>query len=285
MNFKNELKYQYSNGGNVQKIIIWTIISFVLSLIFWFSFSSNSFNFPSWISVSSGFQNILKFPWTVVTYMFFHANLIHLILNLLMLHFVARFFLTFFTERQLIVAYFFTGILAAVIYSIGFGYFIENLPLVGASASIIGLLVATTVFSPNYIINLALIGKIKLWYIPALILFIDFIAFSSYFRNSELASNLGGHFAHLAGAFSGFLYAMLFKNGFDLSKIGTKSKSQSNKSKLKKVYVTSQKTNLESNSKDAMEQRKVDEILDKISKSGYDSLSKDEKEFLFKLGK
>ena len=157
--------------------------------------------------------------------------------------------------------------------------------MVGASAAIMAILVAAATYAPYYQVRLLLIGTVKLWHIAIVFIALDLIYAS--------AENTGGHIAHLAGSLFGFLYIRLLQNGTDLSKgvsvilDGVANVFKPKKSTpFKKVHrnpVQSSKRNA-AKPKDITQQQ-IDDILDKISKSGYDSLTKEEKEFLFKVGK
>jgi membrane associated rhomboid family serine protease len=280
MNIFQDFKNQYSNNGIVQKLIFWNIGVFVLTIIFFYDFKSGVFLFPKWLVLYSSFSDVLLKPWTLISYLFVHSGFIHLLFNMLMLHFVSRFFLTFFTEKQFLVVYILGGIFGGLVFVSIFYFTGQLVPVVGASGAIMTLLLATTTYSPYYILQIPLIGKIKLWHITALILSIDVLQL--------LAFNTGGHIVHLAGAFFGFVYVFLLKRGTDLAKpfstISFKRKVKK-KTPFSKVHVNKATSNLSKTTKTDVEQKKVDDILDKISKSGYDSLSKEEKEFLFKLGK
>lgn len=280
MNIFQDLKNQYNNNGIVQKLIFWNIGVFLLTILFFYNFKSGAFLFPKWLVLYASFSETIIKPWTLVTYMFVHSGFIHLLFNMLMLHFVSRFFLTFFTEKQYLVVYLLGGIFSGLSFVFIYYFLGITTPVVGASGSVMTLLVAATAYSPYYIIQIPLIGKIKLWHITALILLIDILQL--------LLVNTGGHIVHLSGAFFGFLYVLLLKKGIDLTKPFTNlkiKKSPKKKSPFSKVHVNKASSNLSKSIKTDIEQKRVDDILDKISKSGYDSLSKDEKEFLFKLGK
>ncbi|MFC4739639.1 rhomboid family intramembrane serine protease [Flavobacterium ponti] len=281
MNIFQDLKNQYSNNGIVQKLIFWNIGVFVLTIIFFYNFKSGSFSFPNWLVLYSSLSDLATTPWTLVSYMFVHSGPIHLLFNLLMLHFVSRFFLTFFTEKQYLVVYLLGGIFGGLIFVFIYHFLGIRTPVVGASGSIMTLLVAATAYSPYYILQIPLIGRIKLWHVTALILTIDVLQL--------LLVNTGGHIVHLSGAFFGFLYVFLLKRGTDLAKpfsnLSFKKSTKKKKTPFSKVHVNKASSNLSKAAKTDVEQKRVDDILDKISKSGYDSLSKEEKEFLFKLGK
>lgn len=280
MNIFQDLKNQYANNGIVQKLIFWNIGVFLLTIIFFYDFKSGAFLFPKWLVLYSSFSDVIIKPWTLVSYMFVHSGFIHLLFNMLMLHFVSRFFLTFFTEKQFLIVYLLGGIFGGFIFVSIYHFTGKIVPVVGASGAVMTLLVATTAYSPYYILQIPLIGRIKLWHITALILSIDVLQL--------LVLNTGGHIVHLSGALFGFLYVFLLKRGTDLAKpfsnLSFKRKVKK-KTPFSKVHVNKASSNLSKTAKTDVEQKKVDDILDKISKSGYDSLTKDEKEFLFKLGK
>lgn len=178
----------------------------------------------------------------------------------------------------------FSGIVFVVSY-----YFLQYTSLiVGASAAIYAILMATTTYQPLMEVQLFLFGRVRLWYITAVILLLDVLQFR--------LENMGGHIAHFAGAFFGFLFIKLLVNGVDLSKLvsgtvdfGTGLFQPKKKTPFKKVHVNYSKKETPRTSsrivtKDKTQQQ-IDEILDKISQSGYDCLTAEEKEFLFKAGK
>ena len=159
--------------------------------------------------------------------------------------------------------------------------------MVGASASIMSLLIATTAYQPLMEIRLLLIGNVKLWHIAAVLLLLDLLQIQ--------LENTGGHIAHLGGAFFGYIYIKLLQNGTDLSKVVssaidffTSVFDKKPSAPFKSVHVNPKKPAVKRDGKIVQKdktQQQIDEILDKISKSGYDSLTAEEKEFLFKAGK
>ena len=288
MNILQNVKNHYLNNDIVQKIIFWNICILILSLLFCYNFKSASFDFYSFMTVKSSLDFTLYNPWTLFIYMFVHNGFIHILFNMLMLHFVSRFFLTFFTEKQFLVVYISGGIFSGLLFVLFFHFLGSVVPLVGASAAVMTLLVAATIYAPNYLLRIPLIGTIKLWYITAIFLGIDFIIVSKlFFEDGIDPSILGGRFSHIAGAVFGFTYVKLLQNGFDLAKLFSKNIFPKKKKKrpFSKVHVNKTSSNLRKSQKTDIEQKQIDDILDKISKSGYDSLSKEEREFLFRIGK
>ena len=283
MNIIDDLKFQYRVGGIANKMIYWNVGFFLLSIIFFYQFKLGIFDFPNWVAISSEPTIVLTRPWTLLTYAFFHYGFMHLFFNMMVLNFSSRFFLTFFTQKQYLGLYLLSAIFSGFSFVVSFYFLHETSNMVGASAAIMALLVATTTYQPLMEIRLLLIGNVKLWHITAVILLLDLLQIQM--------NNTGGHIAHLSGAFFGYIYIKLLQNGTDLSTIvgsvlNLFSKKQS--TPFKKVHVNPKKPAIKRESKIVVKdktQQQLDEILDKISQSGYDSLTAEEKQFLFKAGK
>ncbi|MEN2400458.1 rhomboid family intramembrane serine protease [Flavobacterium sp. MC2016-06] len=286
MNILDDLKLQYKLGGTAMRVIYWNIACFLISLVF-YNFSSGGFAFPDWLALSSDPQVFLFKPWTFLTYAFFHDGFLHLFFNMMVLNFASTLFLTYFTQKQFLGLYILSAIFAGVAFALTFYFLDISAPIVGASAAIMAILVAATTYQPLMNVRLMFLGNVKLWHITAVILVLDLMQFR--------LANSGGHISHLAGALFGFIYIKLLQNGTDLSIIITKiidffvnlfQKSPSTPfTKVHKNYQKpTQKVTSRIVTKDKTQQQ-IDEILDKISKSGYDCLTKEEKEFLFKAGK
>lgn len=276
MSILNEIKQQYKTGDVSQKLIFINILVFIVSALC-FSFVSNQFQYPNWLALSSNYKDVLWFPWTLFTYGFLHSEPIHLLFNMIFLYYISTLFYTFFTTRQFLTVYFFGSFFAGLIfvaYGCLFNY--TNL-MVGASASIMALFMAVATFAPNYSLRLPLIGYLKIWHIAVVYIFIDLAQL--------LSENTGGHIAHLSGSLVGFVFAVLMKKGIDISAIFRIKKKKN--STFKKVYKNKPVKKYQSVrvSDVNFKQRQIDEILEKISKSGYESLTKEEKEFLFAANK
>ena len=289
MNIIDDLKLQYKLGGFEQKLIYWNCGVFLLSILFFYQFRIGQFDYPNWIALSSNSADLLFKPWTLLTYSFFHAGFFHLLFNMIVLNFAGRIFLTFFTQKQLLGLYLLSGIFAGLAFA--FIYKIlsvgSNSAIVGASGAIMSVLVATATYAPFMNLRLLLIGNVKLWQFTFVILLLDLIQI--------FTENTGGHIAHLSGAFFGFLFIKLLQNGTDLSKMVSyvfdgianifRPKKATTFKKIHRNYNTKPTEKVSKIVTKDKTQQQIDEILDKISKSGYDSLTKDEKEFLFKAGK
>ncbi len=287
MSIIEDIKLQYRIGGIANKMIYWNVGFFLLSIPLFYQFKLGFFDYPNWLAVSSEPLVILYKPWTLLSYAFFHYGFLHLFFNMMVLNFSSRLFLTFFTQKQYLGLYFLSAVFAGLCFVLSFYILGRSSMMVGASAAIMALLVATTAYQPLMEIRLLLIGNVKLWHITAVIMLLDLLQIQM--------ENTGGHIAHLSGALFGFIYIKLLQNGTDLSKIVTviidffinlfKKKPST---PFKRVHVNSKKMVETKSSKIVTKdktQQQIDEILDKISQSGYDSLTAEEKEFLFRAGK
>jgi len=287
MNIFDDLKLQYKLGGIAMRVIYWNVACFIVSLIFFFQFSVGQFAFPDWLALSSNPDVFLFKPWTFLTYAFFHDGFWHLLFNMMVLNFSSTLFLTYFTQKQYLGLYILSAVFAGVVFALSYYFLNYSASIVGASAAIMAILVATTTYQPLMNIRLMFIGNVKLWHLTAVILILDLM----HFR----LGNMGGHISHLAGAAFGFIFIKLLQNGTDLSivisrildfftNLFTKSPSTPFKKVHKNYNKPTQKPISKIVTKDKTQQQ-IDEILDKISQSGYDCLTKEEKEFLFKAGK
>ena len=285
MNILDDLKLQYKTGGMVQKLIFWNIGFFLFSLVFFYSFSVGKFQIPTWIALSSDLGTFIRTPWTLITFNFFHAGFLHLFFNLMVLHFSGRLFSTYFTDKQMLGVYVLGGIFSGITFVLSYIFIGKAGLLVGASGAIMAILIATATYAPFMLLRIPLIGIVKLWHVAFVILLVDLIQMP--------LDNTGGHLAHLGGALFGFIYIKLLQSGTDITKpfsalldgFANLFKPKK-KTPFKKVHRNTTKNGVNSfkENKD-MTQKQIDDILDKISKSGYDSLTKEEKEFLFKAGK
>lgn len=295
MTIIDDLKHQYKTGTTLVKFIFINVAVFVLVhiiglIIYFFTGVPGSELVAYWLSLPADLEQLLYRPWTIITYMFLHTGFIHLAFNMLILYFGGQIFLQFLDSKKLLGTYLLGGIAGGILYILSFNLFPVFTPIVkgalalGASASVMAVLIAIAAYVPNFSVRLVLIGEVKLKYIALFYIVMDIISIPN--------GNAGGHLAHLGGAFFGFYFAYQLRKGKDIT-VGINrllnylSALFSGKRKMKVVYKKPGKTksDMEYNAQKKANQEKIDEILDKISKSGYDSLSKDEKAILFDAGR
>ncbi len=281
-NLKDKIVYKLKTANIAEQIIYVNIIVFIVTLFFR-AFSTlmqwNENLFVSWFSLPASFNQFLTKPWTIVTYGFLHADFLHILFNLILLYYIGNLFLNFFSKRDFLIYYLSGIIIGGVIYLTSYNFFPalkgSNSVLLGASAGVTAILVGLAAKIPNYALHLRFIGAIKLWHIAVAMVLIDLIQLP--------LNNTGGHLAHLGGALIGFLLTNQTNKGKNLNQLLGFIFKKKKKEPLKTVYKN---PNPQKRTKSTInDQQKIDTILDKISKSGYDALSKEEKDFLFKIGK
>jgi membrane associated rhomboid family serine protease len=236
-------------------------------------------------------DSLLVRPWTLLTYMFLHIDFFHILFNMLWLYWFGKIFLEFLKSRQLLLIYLVGGISGGLLYVLFynvFPVFEKSLNLsfaLGASASVMAIVTAISLYVPGYIIQLMFLGRIRIFYIALFLFVLDFFMIRS--------ENAGGHIAHIGGALFGLSYILASRKGMNFSGIFGISWLKSffrrlKSSKLKAEYTNSSTatgrplTDDDYNLRKAQRQKIIDDILDKISKSGYESLTSEEKEILFK---
>tara|TARA_X000000368_G_C23031432_1_gene712771 strand:- start:507 stop:1367 length:861 start_codon:yes stop_codon:yes gene_type:complete len=285
MELINSLKYKYENLDILGQIIVWMVICFALPFIIntlLFLFNIDSFSIIYFFQVSPSLFELIYKPWSLITYGFFHADLWHLIGNMIILYFAGRVVLDFFGKEKFLKVFFIGLLCGSFTYLISYNVFpvFQGLkpPMIGASAGAIAVFIFLASHTPNYTFRL-IIFDVKILYIALFIIIMDLIQIP--------VSNAGGHLAHLGGAAWGFYYNNQLKNGNDpgdwiINFFNYLKGLFKTKYKVRKAY---RRDNFKKPSKEELDQKKIDLILDKISKSGYDSLTKNEKETLFKAGK
>lgn len=285
MNILDNLKYRFKNAGIVEQLIYVNLAVFLLVFIsntFGFLFQSNSNLLVNWFALPANFDDFISKPWTIITYGFLHTSFLHILLNLIALFYIGHLFQQYFTAKQLINFYLLGTLFGGIIFVASYNFFpalqqtAHNSVVLGASAGISAIFIGIATYIPNYELKFPLIGFVKLWILAAFWIAIDIIQIP--------AGNAGGHLAHIGGALFGFLYVTQASNK-ELNILKPFKKFFQKKEKpLKTVYKSGKKTSKTSRKK-STNQQEIDVILDKISKSGYDTLTKSEKDFLFKQGK
>ncbi|NDV47683.1 rhomboid family intramembrane serine protease [Paludibacter sp. 221] len=298
MNVWENIKLTFKKGDALIKLIYVNVAVFVLLkavVIVLRLFNMQAGFILHWFAVPADLPQLLHRVWTPISYMFLHDGFFHLFFNMLCLYWFGKIFLSVYSSRHLVGLYFVGGLVAALFYVAAyniFPYFADKIPysiLLGASGSIMAIVVASAFKLPNMEVRLLLFGGVKLKYIAIVAVLVSFFGITS--------DNAGGEFAHLGGALSGYLFVALLNKGTDITawvnrladwvvnifrpnplkvKKGKKTKNNSSYHKM---------TDEEYNMNKANSMAEIDRILDKIKASGYDSLTADEKRKLFEQGK
>jgi len=274
MELKNKINLYISGLNIVEKIILFNItvylLPFVLKTVL-FLFNIKGLSIVNWFTIDATLSEFILKPWSILTYGFIHGSFSHIFWNMLMLYYFGNILKNIFGEK-LILNLFLSGIVAGgLTYLISYNLFPVfkgiNSVMIGASAGVMSVLFFLAAYDPQYRIRI-IFFDIKILYIALFLFFYDIIQIP--------LNNSGGHIAHIGGALWGYYYSVKYNNGSDLvnSILSYFKKNTNNKTSVKSK-----------NDNKKFDQNKIDEILDKISDSGYDSLTKSEKEYLFKVGK
>lgn len=282
------------NGNALMKILFINVSVFlVLHIIniFFHLFNIEGFFVlvVKWLSLHSDIRLLLVRPWTLLTHMFLHIDFFHILWNMLLLYMAGQIFLEYLGSNRLASLYILGGLCGVLFYMLAYNLFprfetiLSGSYAFGASAGVLAILVAIAFYVPDYTVQLLIFGRVKLIYIAAIFIILDIVNFDK--------ANTGGHIAHLGGAIFGYLYISQYKRGKDwtkglnqlLRKLKSPFQHKREKVKMKVAYKKRRVSDEEYNSLRVAQQHEIDAILDKISKSGYDSLSKAEKETLFRL--
>jgi len=291
MSIIDEVKESFRKGTILHKLIYLNLGLFltvqIVRIVLYLSNSYELFgSFLDYLAVPANLEVLARRPWTLVTYMFLHVDFIHILMNLLWLYWFGSIFIQELGLKKLLSTYILGGLAGGLLYILFYNVFpvFEDVKTasiaLGASASVMAVVIATATYQPERKMNLVFIGPVKIVYI-ALIMFI----FTSMV---DFSVNTGGKIAHIGGALMGFLFAYYYKRGKDISKgfdrmmDGMATWFKPGKEKMKVTYKRPA-DDIEYNKQKKEEQKEIDQILDKISKAGYDSLTAKEKELLFKM--
>ncbi len=277
LNIINDIKHAFNKANITEKIIYVNVFLFFITVLL------NKY-IIEWFALPSNLDSFLYKPWTLITYTFIHQNIFHVLSNLLVLYYIGNLFLNFYTKKQFLNFYFLGGIFGGVIF-LAYYYFIDKtaaFPLAGASAAVTTIFIAIATKIPRYAIRLRFIGSVELWVLAAIWVVLSILQLANPDKGSAIA--------HLSGAIFGYIYSKQLEQGNDIGgwfegivDYFTNLFKPKKKSPFKAVYKTKSRTTTQDVS--LTRQRKINDILDKISKSGYESLSQEEKDFLFRAGK
>jgi len=290
MGLAKDVQDQFKMHDNALiKIILINVIVYALDCLFWViskfaSVDAIFINVLKFQALPSGFFEFLVKPWTIITYAFTHEtpSPFHVFFNMLGLFWFGGLIREFLGSRRLISLYIVGAIFGGLFYLLAYNlipYYIERTPsigLIGASASVLATVVASATLLPDYRFHLMFIGPVKIIYIAAFYVFMSVIGTVEW--------NAGGNIAHLGGALSGFIFIRMLRSGTDVGKpVMSLVDFTGNLFKRgRKVRMSFRNTSTPTDSNYMPDQHEIDLILDKISRSGYESLTKEEKQKLFK---
>lgn len=287
MSIWQKLTYRYQFLNAAERLIVINVLCFVVPFVLntlLFLFQVPSSNVFSWLHLSADWSVWITRPWTIFTYSFLHSGFFHLFWNMLLLYYAGIFFLNLF-QRTTFYNVYFLGVLAGgLVFLLSYAIFpvFQGLrpPMVGASAGVIAVFVFISTYTPDQEIRL-LFFNVKLKYVALAFVVSDVIQIPY--------GNAGGHLAHIGGAGLGFWYAKQLQIGKDIGAPFAQMVQRvlqlfQPSSPLKTVHRSKTKRSTAKPQRTNTEQQRIDEILDKISTSGYDSLSKEEKDILFRAG-
>ena len=296
-NFIDDLKRTFKQGNIVVRFIFINVAAYVLLMLSGVVLGLFGIRIGSLVGdlyLPADILQLLRRPWTLITYMFLHSGAWHLLGNMLWLYWFGRLFLYFFSSKHLRGLYVVGGLMGGLLYIIAYNVFpvfrdqLYSSTLVGASASVLAIAIATAIREPEYRINLMFVGPVRLKYFALFIVLFDFLYVGS--------NNAGGHIAHLGGALAGWWFARGITQGYDITRwanacidalgnLFRKRERKPRKPKMK-VHVNNARTaDYDYNARKKSKSDEIDRILEKLKKSGYSSLTDEEKRKLFEASK
>jgi len=290
MSIIGDIKSFFKNGDGLSRLIFVNVTVFIVLLI---TAVVAQFNcrtvhleeYPNiYLSSTSDLELLARKPWTILTHMFAHIEVGHFLFNLVTLFTVGKLFRHFLGSKRLVANYILGGLTGFLVYLICYNIFPglnSKSSILGASAAVMSLIITIGMVKPNYSIKLFGVFEMKLIWLCGILVFVDLISLQKGF-------NSGGHLGHLGGALFGFFYARNYNEGKNMASwfenLLSRISSLFNGKKRSDLHTVHKrpKTDEQFNVEKASRQKRIDQILDKISRAGYDSLTKEEKDFLFK---
>lgn len=290
MSFTSEIKNTFRNGSTLIRLIyvnvgIFLLVGLPMTLMYLYNKNND---FSVWLSMPAYLGGLAAKPWTLITYMFFHTGIWHLLFNMLFLYWFGTIFMQFMNGKLLLKVYLLGGILGGIFFFAAYNIFPVFLTeyyrtgLLGASAAAMAVMIAATVLVPDFTVSLFLVWRVKLKYIALFLVVLDIMTI-------QQNENPGGHISHLGGALFGYIFMVLYKKQIDITTwmnplIDLPARLFTRKPKMKVTYKRPV-SDFEYNKQKNDDTKELDRILDKIKASGYDGLTKEEKDFLFRQSK
>lgn len=287
MSFRNDLRIQMSHSGALYRLLFINIGLYLLLMLtrtFLFLFQSDDYPLQlivEKLSLPAAPAALLRQPWSLLSYMFFHWEFMHILFNMLVLYWTGRLFTEYLGGAKLWATYIMGGLAGGLFYLLAYNIFpafanAGGTKLIGASAGVIAVLVAIATLLPDYTVQLLIFGVVRLKYIAGVTVLLYVIQIPN--------GNAGGELAHLGGALFGFLMVKQLRQGRDLTAWLVKAfSSKPRKVPMEVVHKNSKRHEEDAyKAKVAATQETIDRILDKINRSGFNSLTREEKDILYK---
>lgn len=298
MTFIDNLRRHYLSGSLLLRLIyinvaVFLIVRLLMIVSFFGGFETGSL--MQWLAVPATWVELLFKPWTLLSYQFTHSDFWHIFFNLIWFYWLGRIFMEFFTPKQLTALYILGGIAGGLMFTAACSVVpaLSGAWLIGASASILAIVVATAIYTPDYRINLLFLGSVALKWVVAAYILLDLLSLDS--------SNMGGSIAHLGGALMGVAWGVSIKRGHDLtawlnafidSLVALFSRKKAERDNAKKARPN--RGNYQASTPDPVDtadeeyrskEAKLDAALKKIKETGYSALTDEEKEILFSFSR
>lgn len=293
----DNIRNDFKRGSMVTRLIylnvaVFVLINLGLFIINQFEDVMIKTKFENIFMLPGDLNQLIRRPYTLITHMFSHYGILHILFNMLWLYWMGRILSQYLGDKKILPLYIMGGLVGAVFYLLSFNIFpgfADSLAVaraLGASAAVMAITIATATLLPNFTIFIFLIGPVKLKWIAFVVVILDIVGINGL--------NAGGSIAHLGGAFFGYIFIVQLRKGNDYSetfyKVVNWFKVLFVGKKGPRVAYKKDKGNTKNRTKHKQgysqsKQERIDAILDKIASSGYDSLSKEEKEFLFRVSK
>lgn len=285
----DEIKKTFKAGSNLTRLIyiniaVFLLIALVSVIGYLIGNQEISAKFLNLLAIPSSLRSLAYRPWTIITYMFTHKEVLHILFNMLWLYWFGIIFLEYLDQKKLVAVYLLGGISGAIVYVASFNIFpafsdtVTSSAAIGASASVMAVVVAIAAYVPDYPVSLFLLGRVKIKYVALAIFILTSVM--------DFSVNSGGKLAHIGGALLGYFYAVDLRRGHDLGKginriIDFFATVLRPRKKFRVTYKKPPVNDLDYNKAKIEHQEMINRILDKIAKGGYDSLTKEEKDLLF----
>lgn len=286
-----DIKSTFRSGNMISKIILVNIALFVIINLVCVFTAGFCATFSNFLSLPSEPGTFVKQPWSFFTHMFLHKGFFHIFWNMILLYWFGQIVGDLLGDERILPLYIMGGLFGGLIYILHAMIVGGTHYAMGASAAVMAIIWTGAMTSPEYRLNLILIGPVALKYVAVGLLFMDIIGTGGQF-------NKGGHWAHIGGAIFGMLYVNLIRRGTDLTSpfvkkkesYGSRHRSSSpvkktSRTKFKVVHNSAKSDTAPPPRAPFNQQAELDRILDKINSEGYDKLSAEEKDFLYKASK